>query len=60
MLIVSGLEETLPGCLQHIVLYNVSFFYPYQIIFFFSSFLCCMSFPPLPFKTFLLRHSPSI
>ena len=25
MLIVTGLEETLPDCLQHIVLYNVSF-----------------------------------
>ena len=59
MLIVSGLEETAPDCLQHIVLYNVSFL-SLSDYFFFSSFLCCMSFPPLPFKTFLLRHSPSI
>ena len=29
---------------------------PYK---FFFSFLCCTSFPPLSFKQFLLRHSPS-
>ena len=59
--VVSGLEKTLPDCLQHVVLsgadYNVSFFNPYY--FFFSSFLCSASFPPLLFKNFLLRHSPS-
>ena len=33
---------------------------PYPYYFFFLSFLYCTSFPPLPSKQFLLRHSPSI
>ena len=38
MLIVSGLEETLPDCLQHIVLYNVSFFILIRLFFSFPVF----------------------
>ena len=39
MLIVSGLEETLPDCLQHIVLYNVSFFILIRLFFLFQFFV---------------------
>ena len=42
MLIVSGLEETLPDCLQHIVLYNVSFFILIRLFFSFPVF-CALS-----------------
>ena len=56
--VVSGLEETLPDCLQHVVLYSVSFFIPTS--FSFSVFYFVRHFRLSHLKQVLLRHSPSI
>ena len=56
--VVSGLEETLPDCLQQVVLYSVSLLIPTS--FSFSVFYFVRHFRLSHLKQFLLRHSPSI
>ena len=54
--LLPGMNSVKPHCLnsRDELLESISLvFFPFQ-------FLCCTSFPPLPFKQFLLRHSPSI
>ena len=49
MLIVTGLEETLPDCLHHIVLYNVSFFILIRFYYFLFQFFVLYVISASPF-----------